>query len=65
MDWATGAAWLVSADCVAAVGLLDERYFLYSEETEYMLRAGSAGFAVRYEPEAFAVHAGGEQATSP
>jgi GT2 family glycosyltransferase/glycosyltransferase involved in cell wall biosynthesis len=65
VDWATGAAWLVSADCIAAVGLLDERYFLYSEETEYMLRAGSAGFAVRYEPAAFAVHVGGEQSSSP
>ena len=65
VDWATGAAWMVSADCVATVGLLDERYFLYSEETEYMLRAGDAGFAAHYEPEAFAVHIGGEQSTSP
>jgi GT2 family glycosyltransferase/glycosyltransferase involved in cell wall biosynthesis len=65
VDWATGAVWLVSAECVATVGLLDERYFLYSEETEYMLRAGHAGFAVHYEPEAFAVHVGGEQSTSP
>ena len=65
VDWATGAVWMVSAECVAAVGLLDERYFLYSEETEYMLRAGDAGFAVHYEPEALAVHIGGEQSTSP
>jgi GT2 family glycosyltransferase/glycosyltransferase involved in cell wall biosynthesis len=65
VDWATGAAWLVSAECVATIGLLDERYFLYSEETEYMLRAGDAGFAVHYEPEAFAVHVGGEQSSSP
>jgi GT2 family glycosyltransferase/glycosyltransferase involved in cell wall biosynthesis len=65
VDWATGAVWLVSAECVAAIGLLDERYFLYCEETEYMLRAGDAGFAVQYEPEASAVHVGGEQSTSP
>jgi glycosyltransferase involved in cell wall biosynthesis len=65
VDWATGAVWLVSAECVATIGLLEERYFLYSEETEYMLRAGDAGFAVRYEPEALAVHVGGEQSTSP
>jgi GT2 family glycosyltransferase/glycosyltransferase involved in cell wall biosynthesis len=63
-DWATGAAWLVSRDCVDAVGPLDERYFLYSEETEFMLRAGDHGFAVRYEPLARAVHIGGEMTTN-
>ncbi|MEV0144986.1 MULTISPECIES: glycosyltransferase [unclassified Nonomuraea] len=63
-DWATGAAWLVSRHCLDATGPLDERYFLYSEETEYMLRAGDRGFAVRYVPAARAVHLGGEQATS-
>jgi GT2 family glycosyltransferase/glycosyltransferase involved in cell wall biosynthesis len=65
VDWATGAVWLVSADCVAAIGPLEERYFLYSEETDFMLRAGDAGFAVHYEPEASAVHVGGDQSTSP
>ncbi|QFU94123.1 glycosyltransferase [Amycolatopsis sp. YIM 10] len=64
-DWATGAAWLVSRECLAATGRLEERYFLYSEETEYMLRAGDAGFAVRFEPRAAATHLGGEQSTSP
>jgi len=64
VDWATGAAWLVSRECVEAIGTLEERYFLYSEETEYMLRAGDRGFAVRNEPRAVAVHLGGEQSTS-
>ncbi|MEU4533562.1 glycosyltransferase [Streptosporangium sp. NPDC023825] len=64
VDWAAGAAWLVSRACLDALDPLDERYFLYSEETEYMLRAGEAGFAVRYEPRAVAVHLGGEQSTS-
>jgi GT2 family glycosyltransferase len=65
VDWATGAAWLVSNECLAAVGRLDDRYFLYSEETEFMLRAADHGFAVRYEPRAIAVHLGGEQQVSP
>ncbi len=64
VDWVAGAAWLVSRACLDALDPLDERYFLYSEETEYMLRAGAAGFAVRYEPRAVAVHLGGEQSTS-
>ncbi|RVX46659.1 GT2 family glycosyltransferase [Nonomuraea polychroma] len=64
VDWATGAAWLISRACLDVLGPLDERYFLYSEETEYMLRAGDHGFAVRYQPRARAVHLGGEQSTS-
>ncbi|MDQ2584260.1 glycosyltransferase [Saccharothrix yanglingensis] len=64
-DWATGAAWLISREAREATGVLEERYFLYSEETEYMLRAGERGFAIRYEPRAHAVHLGGEQSTSP
>ncbi|MFB9674798.1 glycosyltransferase [Streptosporangium vulgare] len=64
VDWVAGAAWLISRACLDALDPLDERYFLYSEETEYMLRAGEAGFAVRYEPRAVAVHLGGEQSTS-
>ncbi len=65
VDWASGAAWLISRDCLDALGELDERYFLYSEETEYMIRAGDRGFAVRYEPAAVAVHLGGELESSP
>ncbi|MGH3864444.1 glycosyltransferase [Actinokineospora sp.] len=64
VPWASGAAWLVTRDCLDAVGRLDERYFLYSEETEYMLRAGDAGFRVSFEPSAVAVHLGGESQTS-
>lgn len=63
VDWATGAAWLISRECLDSLAPLEERYFLYSEETEYMLRAGDAGFAVRYEPRAKAVHLGGEQSS--
>ena len=65
VEWATGAAWLITRSCVDTIGLLDERYFLYSEETEYMLRAGDAGLRVYYEPAAVVTHIGGEQKSSP
>jgi len=64
-DWATGAVLLVSADCRGRVGAWDDSYFLYSEETDYCLRATAAGFAVRLTPEATASHLGGESTTSP
>ncbi|RAS62193.1 GT2 family glycosyltransferase [Lentzea atacamensis] len=59
-EWATGCAWLVKRETIERLGLLDERYFLYSEEVEYMLRAGG----VWYEPRAVATHIGGEVSTN-
>jgi GT2 family glycosyltransferase len=59
VDWATGAAILVSADCDHAVGPWDERFFLYSEEVDYAARARAAGFRVEYQPAARAQHCGG------
>jgi GT2 family glycosyltransferase/glycosyltransferase involved in cell wall biosynthesis len=64
-DWATGAAMLISPRCRARVGAWDESYFLYSEETDYLLRAGALGFRVELVPKATAVHIGGESTTSP
>ena len=64
-DWATGAAMLISRACLEAVGPWDESYFLYSEETDFCLRARDAGFALRHVPDAGAVHLGGESESSP
>jgi GT2 family glycosyltransferase len=64
-DWATGAAMMISRRCMDAIGAWDESFFLYSEETEYALRARDAGFLLRYVPEATAVHIGGESHTNP
>lgn len=63
--WATGAAMLISRECLDTVGEWDERYFLYAEETDFCLRAGAAGFAIRLEPSARVVHRGGDMAVSP
>ncbi|MFD5828126.1 glycosyltransferase [Lentzea sp. NPDC060358] len=59
-DWATGCAWLITRETVEEHGLLDERFFLYSEETDYMLRAGGVWF----EPRATVTHIGGEVSTN-
>jgi N-acetylglucosaminyl-diphospho-decaprenol L-rhamnosyltransferase len=63
--WASGAAMLVSRECVDAVGPWDESFFLYSEETEFALRARDHGFALRYQPSATAVHLGGDAKVDP
>ncbi|MGB8650524.1 MAG: glycosyltransferase [Mycobacteriales bacterium] len=64
-DWATGAALLISADCLGAVGPWDESFFLYSEETDFCLRARDLGYALRYDPSAVALHLGGASGTDP
>jgi GT2 family glycosyltransferase len=64
-DWATGAVTLFSAECAAALGGWDESFFLYSEETDFALRAADHGYAIRFVPDAVATHLGGESKQRP
>ncbi|MFF4546698.1 glycosyltransferase family 2 protein [Streptomyces sp. NPDC001435] len=64
-DWATGALMAISANCLTACGPWDESFFLYSEETEYCLRARDLGYVTQLEPAAEAVHLGGDSRVSP
>ncbi|MCT9818992.1 glycosyltransferase family 2 protein [Microbacterium sp. W1N] len=59
VDWAVGAILLIDEACYRALGGMDESYFLYSEETDFSLRAKDAGWATVYTPAAGAMHVGG------
>jgi GT2 family glycosyltransferase len=59
VDWAVGAVLLVDSRCFSALNGLDESYFLYSEETDFSLRAKDAGWATVFTPLAGAMHVGG------
>ncbi|GAA0968059.1 glycosyltransferase family 2 protein [Acrocarpospora macrocephala] len=63
--WATGAAMLIGTDAIRQLGPWDESFLLYSEETEYALRAADQGWALWYEPAAVVEHIGGDSRTSP
>lgn len=64
--WATGAAMLVSARAARALGPWDESLLLYSEETDFALRAAGAGWHLWYTPDAVFEHlAGDAYRTSP
>ncbi|MFC4058792.1 glycosyltransferase family 2 protein [Planomonospora corallina] len=63
--WATGAAMLISAAALAEVGPWDESFLLYSEETEYALRAADHGYTLWFEPAAVVEHIGGEERVNP
>ncbi len=64
-DWATGAALLISRRASDAAGEWDERFFLYSEETDYCLRLRDAGYHLHLVADAVVVHEGGDQSISP
>ena len=56
VDWVDGACILVRREALDEVGLLDNAYFMYSEELDWCRRAKSAGWQVVYYPEAQVIH---------
>ncbi len=59
VEWAMGACLLVRREAADAVGLFDEDFFLFSEETDWLYRFRQAGWTVWFLPDAEVVHVGG------
>ncbi|MEZ5978671.1 MAG: glycosyltransferase family 2 protein [Planctomycetota bacterium] len=59
-DWVAGASMLVRREVFERVGLLDDGYFLYFEETDFCRRAADAGFECWYVPRSRVVHLVGQ-----
>ena len=60
----TGAVLLLRAEALRELGGLDERFFLYAEESDWQLRALRAGWDVEVVPEVTAMHLGGATSDS-
>jgi N-acetylglucosaminyl-diphospho-decaprenol L-rhamnosyltransferase len=60
VDWICGASMMIRPAVFAAIGGLDENYFLYFEETDFCLRAKKAGFPTWYVPESRVMHIAGQ-----
>lgn len=58
-EWLSGPALLVRRDAADAVGLFDEAFFLFGEETDWLTRFRRAGWKVLFFPGAEVVHVGG------
>lgn len=58
VDWISGCAILVRRPVIEAIGGLDERYFIYWEETEWCIRARRAGWRIVHVPAARVWHKG-------
>lgn len=56
-DYVTGAAMLVKKEVFEKIGLFDDRYFLYYEDSDFCVRAKRAGFKIMYIPTAIVYHA--------
>lgn len=55
-DYADGACMLIRREVLERVGLLDEEYFAYWEETDWCARAAEAGYKCYYVPSARVWH---------
>ncbi|GAA0083796.1 glycosyltransferase family 2 protein [Clostridium sp. CTA-7] len=55
-DYITGCMMLVSRDVLEKVGMMDDSYFLYYEETDWNVRIRHAGYKLIYNPESIIYH---------
>jgi N-acetylglucosaminyl-diphospho-decaprenol L-rhamnosyltransferase len=59
-EWVAGASMIVRKAVFDAIGLLDERYFMYYEEVDFCRRAKRAGWDCWYVPASRVIHLVGQ-----
>jgi hypothetical protein len=59
VDWVGGACLLARREAIEQVGLLDEGFFMYSEEADWCYRMVQHGWKVAYLETAEVIHLGG------
>jgi GT2 family glycosyltransferase len=62
VDSLVGACMLVRAEAICQVGLLDEDYFFFLEETDWCYRFRKEGWTIGYVPQARIIHLQGQTA---
>jgi N-acetylglucosaminyl-diphospho-decaprenol L-rhamnosyltransferase len=63
-DWVSGACLLVRRSDAEAVGLLDERYFMYAEDVDFCAAVRARGRRVLFTPDVEIVHQRGRSAAA-
>jgi len=61
-DWVSGACLLVRRSDAESVGLLDERYFMYTEDVDFCAAIRARGRRILFTPEVEIVHVRGRSA---
>ena len=59
VDWLCGANLMIRSKVFERTGLMDDRYFLYFEETDFCLQAARSGWERWYVPACRVMHHGG------
>jgi len=56
IDWLPGASLIIRREVFDSVGLMDEGYFLYYEETDFCLQTKRQGWEIWYVPQSRVMH---------
>jgi len=65
-DWVSGACLLVRRHAAEAAGLLDERFFMYTEDVDFCAAIRAGGGRILFTPDVEVIHLGGRsRATAP
>jgi N-acetylglucosaminyl-diphospho-decaprenol L-rhamnosyltransferase len=64
-DWTSGSFMFARREALLSGGLMDERFFIYSEEPDLCLRIKGAGWSVRHMPQLTIVHHAGKGGVRP
>lgn len=59
VDWVTGANMMIRRDVIEQVGMFDENFFLYWEETDLCRRVRNAGYNIYFVSNASVLHISG------
>jgi N-acetylglucosaminyl-diphospho-decaprenol L-rhamnosyltransferase len=65
VGWVSGAAMFVRRSSLERIGLLDETFFLFSEEIDWFKRMHDAGVPVWFVPDATVIHRDDKGARNP
>jgi GT2 family glycosyltransferase len=60
VGWVSGACLLIRKETLEDIGLLDDNFFLFSEDVDLCLRATRGGWEVVFHPGLTVVHLGGQ-----
>lgn len=63
VDWLSTAFMLFRRDALEQVGLVDEDYFIYSDESDLQYRLHQQGWQIAYDPAIKTIHYGGKSLT--
>jgi GT2 family glycosyltransferase len=64
-DWTSGSFMLVRREAIESAGFFDERYFMYSDETDFCRRIKTAGWEIRHLPSMTILHHDGKAGIKP